>query len=392
MNHGMMALDANIGTHAHQLGCKHKTILEDVLGDNGTAVGQGGEHHDLRLHVRGETGERERLDIDRLDALDAINVDAILDAFAIDAHELHLLEHHSQVNGAKACDVDTAVVCHQRTGNDKGTGLDAVAHHAMGNGMQLFHALDGHDRRARADDLGAHLIKHVGEIDDLGLAGGIIDNRGTLRTHGGHDEVLGRTDAGELERDGGAAQALRRIGVDIAVGGIELDAQGLKTQDMHIDLASAQVAAAGHGDLGAMETAQQWSHHGSGSAHLGNELVGRLPRIDLGGIDLERMLVENIDRSAHALEHLAHHVDIGNIRHVLQRRLARRQKRCRHEFERGVLGARNRHGTSDGVATLNADNIQGLPFQKACPGWLGHPGHDVFANGRTLKRLTIGQA
>ena len=187
-------------------------------------------------------------------------------------------------------------------------------------------------------------------------------------------------------------QALGRVGVDIAVGGIELNAQGLKTKNMHIDLASTQVAAAGHGDLGAMETAQQGSHHGSGSAHLGNELVGRLPRINLGGIDLERVLVENIDRSAHTLEHLAHHVDIGNIRHVLQRRLARRQKRCRHKFECGVLGTRNRHGTSDGVATLNADNIQGLPFQKACPGWLGHPGHDVFANGRTPKRLTIGQA
>ena len=187
-------------------------------------------------------------------------------------------------------------------------------------------------------------------------------------------------------------QALGRVGVDIAVGGIELNAQGLKTQDMHIDLASAQVAAAGHGDLGAMETAQQGSHHGSGSAHLGNELIGSLPGIDLRGINLERVLVENIDRGAHTLEHLAHHVDIGNIRHVLQRRLARRQKRCRHKFERGVLGTRNRHGTSDGVATLNADNIQGLPFQKACPGWLSHPGHDVFANGRTLKRLTIGQA
>ena len=296
------------------------------------------------------------------------------------------------MNGAKARNIDTAIVGHQRAGNDKGTGLDAVTHHAMGNGMQLLHALDGHDGCARTDNLGTHLVEHVGEIDDLGLAGGIIDNRGTLRAHGGHDEVLGRTDTGELERDSGTVQALGRVGVDVAVGGVEFDAQGLKTQDMHIDLASAQVAAAGHGDLGAMETAQQGSHHGSGSAHLGNELIGSLPGIDLGGIDLERVLVENINRGAHTLEHLAHHVDIGNIRHVLQRRLARRQKRCRHKFERGVLGTRNRHGTSDGVATLNADNIQGLPFQKACPGWLGHPGHDVFANGRTLKRLTIGQA
>ena len=30
---------------------------------------------------------------------------------------------------------------------------------------------------------------------------------------------------------------------------------------MHIDLASTQVAAARHGDLGAMETTQQGTHH-----------------------------------------------------------------------------------------------------------------------------------
>ena len=220
----------------------------------------------------------------------------------------------------------------------------------------------------------------------------VVDNRGTLRAHGCHNEVLGRTDTGKLERDGGTAQTLGRISVDVAMGGVELDTQSLETQDMHIDLASAQVAAARHGDLGAMETTQQGAHHGRRGAHLGDKLVGSLPGINLGGIDFERVLIENFNRGAHALEHLAHHVDIGNIGHVLQRRLARRQKRCRHEFKRGVLGTRDGHGASDGVATLNADNIQGLPFQKACPGWLGHPGHDVFANGRTLNRLTIGQA
>lgn len=147
MNHGMMALDTNVGTHAHQLRGKHKAILEDVLGNNGTAVGESGEHHNLRLHVRREAGERKRLDVDRLDTLGTVHMDAILDALAVDTHELHLLEHHAQVNGTKARDIDTTIVGHQRTGNDKGTGLDAVAHYAMGNRMQFFHALDGHDRR-----------------------------------------------------------------------------------------------------------------------------------------------------------------------------------------------------------------------------------------------------
>ena len=54
----------------------------------------------------------------------------------------------------------------------------------MGNGMQLLHALDGHDGRACADDLGTHLVEHVGEVDDLGLAGSVVDNRGALCAHG----------------------------------------------------------------------------------------------------------------------------------------------------------------------------------------------------------------
>ena len=209
--------------------------------------------------------------------------------------------------------------------------------------MQLFHALDGHDGRTRADNLGAHLVEHVGEIDDLGLAGSVVDNRGALRAHGSHDEVLGSAYARELERDGGTAQALGSTGVDVAVGGVELDAQSLETQDMHIDLAGTQVAAARHGNLGAMETTQQGAHHSRGGAHLGDKLVGSLPGINLGGIDFERVLIENFDCGAHALEYLAHNVDIGNIGHVLKRCLARRQKRCSHEFECGILCTRDGH-------------------------------------------------
>ena len=40
------------------------------------------------------------------------------------------------------------------------------------------------------------------------------------------------------------------------MGGIELNAQGLKTKNVHIDLASTQVAAARHGDMGMAEAAK----------------------------------------------------------------------------------------------------------------------------------------
>jgi len=174
VNHGVVALDANIGTHAHQLGCEHKTILEDVLGDNGAAVSQGGEHHDLSLHIRGETGERERLDIDRLDALGTVHMDAILDALAADAHELHLLEHHypSEV-GQKPVTSTPQSSAINAPATNKGTGLDTVRPpREWGNGMQLLHR-PRWSRQAyrRRQSLATHLVKHVGEIDDLGRRG-----------------------------------------------------------------------------------------------------------------------------------------------------------------------------------------------------------------------------
>ena len=159
---------ADIRAHADELLHVHEPVFKNGFADDPGTFGKAHEGHDLRLHVRREAGERKRLDVDRLDTLGTAHMDAVVGTLAIDAHKLHLLEHHAQVNGAKARDIDTAIVGHQRTGNDKGTGLDAVAHHAMGNGMELFHAFDSHDGRTGADNLGAHLVEHVSEIDDLG--------------------------------------------------------------------------------------------------------------------------------------------------------------------------------------------------------------------------------
>ena len=108
-----MALDTNIGTHTHELGGEHEAVLEDVLGNYGASVGKGRKHHDLRLHVGRETRERKRLDIDRLDALGAIDVDTVLDTLALDAHKFHLFEHHSQVDGAEARNIDAALIGHE---------------------------------------------------------------------------------------------------------------------------------------------------------------------------------------------------------------------------------------------------------------------------------------
>ena len=52
---------------------------------------------------------------------------------------------------------------------------------------------------------------------------------------------------GELEVHVSAAQAVRRRGVQNAVIHVERNAQGLQAHQVHVDLAGADLAAAGHG-------------------------------------------------------------------------------------------------------------------------------------------------
>ena len=143
--------------------------------------------------------------------------------------------------------------------------------------MKLLHALDGNDRCTGSADLGAHLVEHVGEVDNLGLARGVVDNGLPLSLDRSHDEVLGGSDACELERHRITHEALAGIGIDVTVVGIELHTQRLEAQDVHIDLSRTEVAAAGHGDLRLAEAAQEGTHDGRRRTHLGNKVVRCLP-------------------------------------------------------------------------------------------------------------------
>ena len=82
------------------------------------------------------------------------------------------------------------------------------------------HALDLDRRGAGAGDLGAHLDQHVGQVDDLRLAGRVVDHRGAVGQHGGHQDVLGGPDTREVQPHRRPGQPVRRAGDDVAVLGL----------------------------------------------------------------------------------------------------------------------------------------------------------------------------
>ena len=109
------------------------------------------------------------------------------------------------------CRVDASdrdVPARHRRGDPPCRGDDAVADHPVLGGIQPVDAGDRHRRRASARDLGAHLIEHRAQVDDVGFARGIVDRRDALGHHRGHQDVLGRPDRRELELNLCAAQVI----------------------------------------------------------------------------------------------------------------------------------------------------------------------------------------
>ncbi len=60
-----------------------------------------------------------------------------------------------------------------------------------------------------------------------------------------------------------------------AVIDLELDAEGLKAHQVHVDLTCADLASARHGHMGLPEAGDERTENRDARAHFGNQLVGR---------------------------------------------------------------------------------------------------------------------
>ena len=154
----------------------------------------------------------------------------------------------------------------------------------------------------------------------------------------------------------GAAQAVRRRGGQNAVIHVERNAQGLQAHQVHVDLAGADLAAAGHGHPRLAEAPDERPQHRDGGAHLRDELVGRLAAVDVGSVYAQGMPLAH-HGGAQAREHLAHKFDIGNEWHVVQDRLPLPQNGRGHELQGRVLGAGDAHVAFEGMVSPNDDDF-----------------------------------
>ena len=214
-------------------------------------------------------------------------------------------------------------------------------------------------RRAGAVDLGAHRGEHLADVDDLRLAGRVVDLRDALGQHGRHQQVLGGADAREVQPDRRAAQPARRGGDDEAVLAGDLGAHPGQAGDVHVQAARADRVAARVGHPHVPAAGQQRPEHADRRAQPADQVVVGLGARLLGHVDdstpssaVERRPSQPSRRSTSAM------IAMSVIRGTLViTRAARRQQRGRHQLERGVLRADHGDLAGQPGAALDPDHI-----------------------------------
>src|SRR4051812_27705391 len=78
----------------------------------------------------------------------------------------------------------------------------------MADRSQGVDTVDDQHRRSLAFDLCAHLSEHETQVDDLGFARRVVYFGSSVSEYGSHQQVLGCTNAGEIEPNRRAGQLL----------------------------------------------------------------------------------------------------------------------------------------------------------------------------------------
>ena len=124
--------------------------------------------------------------------------------------------------------------------------------------VEALHADDGQEVGGDAADLRAHSVEQVAQLLDIGFAGCVVDGRGALGQHGGHDDIGRTCDGGFVQEHIGAVQAVGRNLEDAFFVVIaELCAQLLHSKEVCIEPAASYFVATGFAQRGSAEAGQQ---------------------------------------------------------------------------------------------------------------------------------------
>lgn len=169
-----LVLQDEPGTRAHELVDVREAVRVHVVADVAQARQRGEVGGERGLQVRRDAGVFPRLHVDRAQGSGGVDAHAILAARDDDPSALEGVEDGAHVLGRRVRHGDPSA--RRGRGEEVGPRLDAIADGPVVDASEPLDAPDTDGARAGTLDVGAHGAQHVGEVRDLGFAGGVLDD------------------------------------------------------------------------------------------------------------------------------------------------------------------------------------------------------------------------
>ena len=122
---------------------------------------------------------------------------------------------------------------------------------------------------------------------------------------------------------------------------------------MQVDGAHAEITAAGHGNSGLAEPAQQSAHQIVAGADAAGQLVGGLGGVDGAAVQLHRVAVQNPDLGAQLLQNGEEQRHVADLRHVFNAANAVHQQGGGDDGNGGVLCAADGDLAKQGMTAVD---------------------------------------
>ncbi len=293
------------------------TVVPHALGKDTGALRQAETGGHLGLHVGGEAGIGQGFDVGAGEFAGAPDQDSIVHLLHLGAHFRDLRGNALQVLGYDV--FDEKFPAGGGDGGHVGARLDLVWDDGIAAAGEAGNATDLDDVGPCAHDGGTHGVQKVGQVHDVGFLGGVLNDGGALGQSARQHQIHGGAHRDDVHVDGGAHEmAAARHGVDDAAVHVHVRAHGGEALDVLVNgpPPAAEITAAGGGNLGGAEAAQQGADEIIGGADLPGQGVGDPGVADVGAVDLHSGAVDGFDISAQLLENVEdqrHVADLGDV-------------------------------------------------------------------------------
>ena len=349
---GAAALDVDIRPELAKLWHVLKSVFKDRFRYMAPTVRLRHHADEGRLQVGRKPGVGPGRHVDRLQVAVAPHPQSVHPIFDLDAGRPQLEHHGPKVGGLDV--FEHTFAAGRGDGERVRSRLDVVGDHAVRGTAQLRDAFDLQHIGADPVDPGPHLAEEHGQVDDMRLAGRVVDGGDAVGCGGGHHQVLRSGHGWHVEVDGGAFEA---VGARDILTALELDAGAHQAQsdEMLFDAAHADVVPARLCHASLAPPGQQRTHQEEGCAHpvrhRGQHLAPGQPL----GVDLQLLGIEPADLDAHSFQEAHHGGHVLDPRHVLEPAFLLGEQAGSQDGKDRVLGATDRDPPDQSSSPLDQE-------------------------------------